>query len=185
MDALVNKLGNADLAESVDTDELSEVDEPSEEEDAASSDETEEEEVEYKEESDTETVASGDKEGMIGSDDETETETETEAAACGNGKKRKNPDKWLKEVEYYQRTTDLLIPRLPFERLVREIGQDFKADLRFTKDAFSALQTASEDMLVELFAASQVNAIGRKEQTVAPKDFQEVLHKAKRFRWTI
>ncbi len=46
----------------------------------------------------------------------------------------------LREIRKYQKSTDLLIRRLPFQRLVREIGQDFKTDLRFQASAILALQ---------------------------------------------
>ena len=37
----------------------------------------------------------------------------------------------LPEIRRYQKSTELLIRKLPFQRLVREIAQDFKTDLRF------------------------------------------------------
>ncbi len=56
----------------------------------------------------------------------------------------------LREIRRYQRSTELLIRKLPFQRLVREIAQDFKADLRFQSSAIVALQEASEAYLVGL-----------------------------------
>ncbi|VDQ16881.1 unnamed protein product, partial [Trichobilharzia regenti] len=50
----------------------------------------------------------------------------------------------LCRIRRYQKTTELLIRKLPFQRLVREIAQDFKTDLRFQISAVSALQEASE-----------------------------------------
>uniref|UniRef100_A0A667YWB8 Histone H3 n=1 Tax=Myripristis murdjan TaxID=586833 RepID=A0A667YWB8_9TELE len=35
----------------------------------------------------------------------------------------------LREIRRYQKSTELLIRKLPFQRLVREIAQDFKTDL--------------------------------------------------------
>ncbi len=55
----------------------------------------------------------------------------------------------------YQKSTELLIRRAPFARLVREVAQDFKSDLRFQSHAIAALQHASEIYLVDLF---EVNA---------------------------
>src|SRR5205809_5586928 len=46
----------------------------------------------------------------------------------------------LREIRRYQKSTDLLIRKLPFQRLVREIAQDFKTDLRFQGTAILALQ---------------------------------------------
>ncbi|GKC38591.1 histone H3.3 [Tanacetum coccineum] len=52
--------------------------------------------------------------------------------------------------ETYQKATDLLIRKLPFQRLVREIAQDFKTDLRFQSHAVLALQEAAEAYLVDV-----------------------------------
>ena len=55
----------------------------------------------------------------------------------------------LREIRKYQKSTELLIRKLPFQRLVREIAQDFKTDLRFQSSAVLALQEASESYLVD------------------------------------
>ena len=57
----------------------------------------------------------------------------------------------LREIRRYQKSTDLLIRRTAFERLVREIAQDYKSDLRFAKVAMQALHEATEHYLVGLF----------------------------------
>merc|ERR1712190_717152 len=54
----------------------------------------------------------------------------------------------LREIRRYQKSTELLIRKLPFQRLVREIAQDFKTDLRFQSAAIGALQEASEAYLL-------------------------------------
>ena len=59
----------------------------------------------------------------------------------------------LREIKRYQTSTDLLIRRLPFARLCREIAQDFKTDLRFQKSTLAALQEASEYFLVCVVAS--------------------------------
>jgi len=46
----------------------------------------------------------------------------------------------LREIRRYQKSTELLIRKLPFQRLVREIAQDYKTDLRFQSSAIAALQ---------------------------------------------
>ena len=61
----------------------------------------------------------------------------------------------LHEIRRYQKSTELLIRKLPFQRLVREIAQDFKTDLRFQSSAVMALQEASEAYLVGLFWGHQ------------------------------
>lgn len=57
----------------------------------------------------------------------------------------------LREIRRYQKSTELLIRKLPFQRLVREIAQDYKAELRFQSSAIGALQEAAEAYLVSLF----------------------------------
>ena len=54
----------------------------------------------------------------------------------------------LREIRRYQKSTELLIRKLPFQRLVREIAQEFKTDLRFQGSAVLALQEAAEAYLV-------------------------------------
>src|ERR1700730_15216982 len=56
----------------------------------------------------------------------------------------------LREIRRYQKSTELLIRKLPFQRLVREIAQDFKSDLRFQSSAIGALQESVEAYLVSL-----------------------------------
>ncbi|XP_050871282.1 histone H3.2 [Lathyrus oleraceus] len=63
----------------------------------------------------------------------------------------------LREIRKYQKSTELLIRKLPFQRLVREITQDFKTDLRFQSSVVSALQEAAEAYLVGLFEAAQTS----------------------------
>ena len=57
----------------------------------------------------------------------------------------------LREIRRYQKSTELLIRKLPFQRLVREIAQDFKTDLRFQSAAIGALQVKKEEAGVLLF----------------------------------
>ena len=81
----------------------------------------------------------------------------------------------LREIRRYQKSTELLIRKLPFQRLVREIAQDFKTDLRFQSSAVVALQEASEAYLVGLFEDTNLSCIHRKRQTIKPVDMQHVL----------
>ncbi|XP_045122677.1 histone H3-like [Portunus trituberculatus] len=76
----------------------------------------------------------------------------------------------LREIRRYQKSTELLIRKLPFQRLVRE--QDFKTDLRFQSSAVMALQEASEAYLVGLFEDTNLCAIHAKRVTIMPKDIQ-------------
>ncbi|KAJ7751574.1 hypothetical protein B0H14DRAFT_3096842 [Mycena olivaceomarginata] len=56
----------------------------------------------------------------------------------------------LRQVRLYQKSTELLIKKVPFQRLVREIAQNYKADIRFQSTAVLALQEAVEAYLVSL-----------------------------------
>ena len=78
----------------------------------------------------------------------------------------------LQEIRKYQRSTRLLLRKLPFQRLVRELGCDFMTDLRFSSDAVCALQEATEAYLVGLFEDTNLCAIHAKRVTIEPKDFQ-------------
>ena len=57
----------------------------------------------------------------------------------------------LKDIRHFQKSTALLIQRLPFQCLVREIDEDFKTDLRFQAAAIKCLQEAAEAYLLGLF----------------------------------
>ena len=78
----------------------------------------------------------------------------------------------LKDIRHFQKTTALLIRKLPFQRLVREIAQDYKTDLRFQSAAVLCLQEAAEAYLVGLFEDTNLCAIHAKRVTIMPKDIQ-------------
>lgn len=78
----------------------------------------------------------------------------------------------LREIRKFQKSTDLLIRKLPFQRLVREIAIEYKSDLRFQSQAILALQEASEAYLVGLFEDTNLCAIHAKRVTIMPKDMQ-------------
>ena len=71
-----------------------------------------------------------------------------------------------------RKSAELLIRKLPFQRLVREVAQQFKSDLRFQSSAVLALQEASESYLVGLFEDTNLCAIHAKRVTIMPKDIQ-------------
>ncbi|XP_003381454.1 histone H3, embryonic, partial [Trichinella spiralis] len=78
----------------------------------------------------------------------------------------------LREIRRYQKSTELLIRKLPFQRLVREVAQDYKTELRFQSSAVLALQEAAEAYLVGLFEDTNLCAIHAKRVTIMPKDVQ-------------
>ena len=76
----------------------------------------------------------------------------------------------LQEIGCYQKGTELLIHKLCFSRLVCEIAQDFKMDLRFQAAAIMALQEASEDFLIQILEDANLCAIHAKCVMILPKD---------------
>lgn len=98
--------------------------------------------------------------------------------AIAEGKVKKKPHRFrpgtvaLREIRKYQKSTELLIRKLPFQRLVREIAQEFKTGLRFQGSAILALQEASEAYLVGMFEDTNLCAIHAKRVTIMPKDIQ-------------
>ena len=78
----------------------------------------------------------------------------------------------LKDIHHFQKSTALLIRKLPFQRLVREIAQDFKTDLRFQSVAILCLQEAAEAYLVGLFEDTNLCTIHAKQVTIMPRNIQ-------------
>jgi len=78
----------------------------------------------------------------------------------------------LREIRKYQKSKELFIRKLPFQRLVRNIARDLKIDFRFQSHAIMALQEATEAYCVYLFADCNLSAIHAKRVTVFPKDIQ-------------
>jgi histone H3 len=90
----------------------------------------------------------------------------------------KKPRRWrpgtvaLREIRKYQKNTDLLMRKAPFQRLVREIACLIKSDLRMQSTALLCLQEAAEAYLVGLFNDTNECAIHAKRVTIMPKDIQ-------------
>ena len=78
----------------------------------------------------------------------------------------------LREIRKYQKSTELLIRKLPFQNLVREIAGAFKSCVRFQSTAILALHEASEAFLVGLMEDTNLCAIHAKRVTIMPKDMQ-------------
>lgn len=76
----------------------------------------------------------------------------------------------LREIRQYQKTTELLIRKLPFQRLVREVMQQFKFDMQIKSAALGALQEACEAYLVGLFEDVNLCAIHAQRVTIMPRD---------------
>lgn len=89
-----------------------------------------------------------------------------------NVKRRKTTRgvKALREIRKYQKSYELLLRKLPFQRLIRELSQDIHSSLRFQSSALEALQEASEAYLVRHLEAGNLSAIHAKRVTVQRKD---------------
>ncbi|ODV83911.1 hypothetical protein CANARDRAFT_29633, partial [[Candida] arabinofermentans NRRL YB-2248] len=94
--------------------------------------------------------------------------------SVSQGKKRYKPgNNALKEIRKFQKTTDLLIRKLPFARLVREIVQDefgATSSYRWQSVAILAMQEATEAYLVHLFEDTNLCALHAKRVTIMQKD---------------
>jgi histone H3 len=96
----------------------------------------------------------------------------------------------LREIRRYQKSTELLIRKLPFQRLVRQIAQEIQSEaslmektfaeggIRFTSEAMGALHAAAEAHIIQLFEDTNRCAIHGKRVTIMVKD----LYLAKRLR---
>ncbi|KAJ8367033.1 hypothetical protein AAFF_G00333700 [Aldrovandia affinis] len=98
-------------------------------------------------------------------------------AAAGSPVRRRNRfrpgTRALMEIRKYQKSTDLLLRKGPFSRVVREVCQSFsKLHLRWQAMALLALQEASEAFLVRLFSDANLCAIHAKRVTLYPRDVQ-------------
>jgi histone H3 len=78
----------------------------------------------------------------------------------------------FREIRRYQKSTELLIRKLPFQRLVREIARGMLTDLWFQGSAVLALHEASEAYLVSLFEDTNLCAIHARRITIMPKDMR-------------
>lgn len=78
----------------------------------------------------------------------------------------------LREIRKYQKTTDLLIRKLPFQRIVKEIAHEAKPQMRFQSSALLALQEATEAYLVGLFEDTNLCAIHARRVTIMVRDMQ-------------
>jgi len=101
--------------------------------------------------------------------------TNAKSVEGGVGKVRKQ-HRWrpgtvaLREIRKYQKSTEMLIRKAPFQRLVREVARDVKTELRFQSSALDALQEATEAYIVNVFEDAQLCAIHAKRVTLMPSD---------------
>ena len=82
----------------------------------------------------------------------------------------------LHEIRTYQKSTKLLIHRLPFQCLIHKIAQDFKTDLHFQCNTILTLQEAVEYYLISLSEDTNLYCIHAKCVTIMPKNMQLAHH---------
>jgi histone H3/H4 len=111
----------------------------------------------------------------------TKTKTSTKTTTKTKKKRTTTPQKRRcvsskvriqREIRKYSKSTDFLIPRAPFQRLVRQLMSEYKSDVRISKDALFALQAASEKLLAQGFQGAALLAETFKFQTVQTKHFR-------------
>ena len=102
----------------------------------------------------------------------------------------------LREIRRYQRSTDCLIKRSPFQKLIREISQEYRVcpegpgtpsiQVRFQSTAITALQEAAENFIVGVFEDVNLLAVHAKMVTVMPRDVRLVLRiRGDHYHWRI
>eukprot|EP00405_Crypthecodinium_cohnii_P022013 CAMPEP_0206477500 /NCGR_PEP_ID=MMETSP0324_2-20121206/35418_1 /ASSEMBLY_ACC=CAM_ASM_000836 /TAXON_ID=2866 /ORGANISM="Crypthecodinium cohnii, Strain Seligo" /LENGTH=166 /DNA_ID=CAMNT_0053953473 /DNA_START=68 /DNA_END=568 /DNA_ORIENTATION=- len=97
-----------------------------------------------------------------------QSKTSTSSAkASGSGSRRLTA---MEEIRKLQKSSDFMVRKLPFQRLVREVTRTINEDLRFQASAIEALQEASESYLVSLFEDSNLCAVHGKRVTVMARD---------------
>lgn len=98
----------------------------------------------------------------------------TKAAGGSSGTKRTH--RWrpgtvaLREIRKYQKSTELLIRKAPFQRLVRELATTQKEGLRFQSSAVLAIQEATESYVISLLSDTNLCAIHTRRVTIMPRD---------------
>ena len=91
----------------------------------------------------------------------------------------------LREIRRYQQSTESLIRRTPFNKLIKEISQEYwicpdgpgtpSVQVRFQSTALAALQEAAENYLVGLFEDVNLLAVHAKRVTIMPRDIHLAL----------
>ena len=90
----------------------------------------------------------------------------------------------LREIRRYQQSTECLIKRTPFQKIIREISQEYQVcpdgpgtpvQVHFQSTAIAALQEAAENFIVGLFEDVSLLAVHAKGVTVMPKDIRLAL----------
>jgi len=78
----------------------------------------------------------------------------------------------LRQIKKFQKSTDLLLRKAPFQRLVRELATGHKEGLRWQASAVAALQEATESYVTGLLSDSNLCALHAKRVTLMARDLQ-------------
>lgn len=100
--------------------------------------------------------------------------TPTPAGKTVNKKYRPPGTIALREIRKYQKTTDMLLRRLPFQRFCREVASTFKSDVRFKLETLSSVQESIENFLTNVFEEANMCVKHCNRVTLMPKDLKLV-----------
>ena len=97
-------------------------------------------------------------------------------------KKRRFRRKWLSEIKKEQRKTTFALPLAPMQRLIREITANAlnKHDMRFQKEAMSALQTAAEEYAIDLNQRANTYVVHSQRSTLRVADVRQAAEDMKK-----
>ena len=137
--------------------------------DESDDDDSEDESEDAESDDESEGVESDDYE----SDDDNEAHEETDETNIIN------------EIRRQQASTKLIIPHMNFSRLVREIADDYKTDLRFSKDAIMAFQTATESHIIGVLSMAQRMTLHAQRICVVKKDLDLALYAQEPMNWGV
>ncbi|KAM0688019.1 hypothetical protein COBT_000722 [Conglomerata obtusa] len=80
----------------------------------------------------------------------------------------------IREIRKYQKTTEMLLRRLPFQRFCREVASKYKPDCRFKLETLSAVQESMENFLTNVFEEANMCVKHCNRVTLMPKDLKLV-----------
>ncbi|MCO5551245.1 hypothetical protein L7F22_004744 [Adiantum nelumboides] len=86
----------------------------------------------------------------------------------------------LREIRASQKSTELCVPKLPLQRLIREISDNWQLGYRWKSSAMLCIQEVAEDFLIEIFNDMCVLAAHSKRTTVMMSNINTL----KRVRWS-
>jgi len=90
-------------------------------------------------------------------------------------RKKKASAQALKEIRALQKSTNLIIPAAPLQRIISDVAKTFRSDLRFKGEAYAALHAALEKRLIDLFSKANRIAIHNSRETLQARDLKLAL----------